>query len=125
MDINHADKASFTAQSEVAYLQYVENEYCGKHRCMQVMKPECFPRNHSFLCAMSPGFSGSSVNLYDLCDNEEGYLTSFIVAEMTPGHSHYAPCLLTAARFCFDSPLELTNNWRQLIQISMITTLTK
>jgi len=34
MDINPEDETSYTTQYQEAFLRYVENEYCAKHRCV-------------------------------------------------------------------------------------------
>jgi len=34
MDINPEDEISYTTQYQEAFLMYVENEYCAKHRCV-------------------------------------------------------------------------------------------
>jgi len=36
MDINPEDETSYTTQYKEAFLKYVENEYCAKHRVVTV-----------------------------------------------------------------------------------------
>jgi hypothetical protein len=38
MDINPEDETSYTTQYQEAFLKYVENEYCAKHRRVPVIK---------------------------------------------------------------------------------------
>jgi predicted RNase H-like nuclease len=40
MDLNPEDETSYTAQYQQAFLKYVENEYCAKHRHVLVSKLE-------------------------------------------------------------------------------------
>jgi len=42
MDINPKDETSYTTQYQEAYLNYMENEYCAKHRCVTVNKLETY-----------------------------------------------------------------------------------
>jgi hypothetical protein len=46
MDINPEDETSYTTQYKVAFLKYVENEYCAKHRRIPVNKPENIPSSN-------------------------------------------------------------------------------
>jgi hypothetical protein len=49
MDINPEDEISYTTQYQVAFLKYVKNEYCTKHRGMPVNKHQGLPSsNHIF-----------------------------------------------------------------------------
>jgi hypothetical protein len=43
MDINPEDEISYTTQYQEAFLKYVENEYCAKHRHVPVNKLETVP----------------------------------------------------------------------------------
>jgi len=43
MDINPEDETSNTTPYKEAFLKYVENEYCAKHRRVPVNKPENVP----------------------------------------------------------------------------------
>jgi len=40
MDIHPEDETSYTTQYQEAFLKYVENEYCAKHRRLLVIKPD-------------------------------------------------------------------------------------
>jgi len=43
MDINPEDETFYITQYQEAFLKYVENEYCAKHRRMPVNKYQCLP----------------------------------------------------------------------------------
>jgi hypothetical protein len=40
MDINAEDETSCTTQYEEAFLKYMDNDYCAKHRCVPVNELE-------------------------------------------------------------------------------------
>jgi len=48
MAIHPEDKTSYTTQYLVAFLKYVANEYCAKHRRLSVIKPKNIPLNNLF-----------------------------------------------------------------------------
>jgi hypothetical protein len=37
MDIHPEGETSYTTQNQEAFLKYVENEYCAKHRCLPII----------------------------------------------------------------------------------------
>jgi len=106
MDINPEGEASYTIQYQEAFLMYVENEYCSKHRCVPVNKPKSVQTNNLFHCAMASGSGQSSCDLYDLDSDDAEYLMPNDVAEMTPGWSDFAAHQLTATRLILKSPPE-------------------
>jgi len=53
MDINPEDQTSHTNQYQEAFLKYVENEYCAKHRRVSVIEPEKVPNPNSISSAMA------------------------------------------------------------------------
>jgi len=53
MDINPEDETSYTTQYWEAFLKYVENEYCAKHRRLPVIKLENTPNNNFSSSAMA------------------------------------------------------------------------
>jgi len=113
IDINPEDVTSYTTQSQQAGLKYVENEYCAKDRPVPVKKRENLPR-----CNLNPsetvsGSCQSCFDPYDLCRDDEEYLTPKNMAETTPGQSDLATCILTAARLYSNSPPEAPKNWGQ------------
>jgi len=55
MDINPDDKTSYTTLNQEAFLKYVENEYCAKHRCVPVNKLETVPSNNLVPSATASG----------------------------------------------------------------------
>ena len=59
-------------------------------------------------------FYQSSFDPYDLCSDDEEYLTPNNVPETTPGRSDRAACLLTAARLSVNSPPEAPKNWGKI-----------
>jgi len=90
MDINPEDETSYTTQYQEAFLKYVENEYCAKHRCMPVNKLQCLPSSNHISSATASRSSQSSFDLYDLSSDDEKYLTPNNVAETTPGRRDHA-----------------------------------
>jgi len=114
MDINPEDETSYTTQYQQAFLKYVENEYCTKHRRLPVIKPETIPNTNLVSSAVASRSGQSSYDPYDLSRNDEEYLMPNTVAEMTPGRSDHAARLLTATRLYLNSPLELPQNWGQI-----------
>jgi len=125
MDINPEDETSYSTQYQEAFLKYVENEYCAKHRHLIVTKPESILNNNLVSSAMASRSGQTSYDPYDSSSNDGEYLMPNNVAKMTPGWSNCAARPLTAARLYLNSPPELTQNGGKLIRILMITTLTK
>jgi len=114
MDINPEDETSYTTQYQEAFLKYVENEYCTKHRCVPVNKLETVPNSNLFPSATASGSYQSCFDPYDLSSDDEEYLTPNNVPETTPGRSDRAARLLTAARLFLNSPPEAPKNWGQI-----------
>jgi len=114
MDINPDDETSYITQSQEAILKCVENEYCAKHRCVPVNKPESIPSNNLIPSATASGSGQSSFDSYHLSNDDEEYLTLNNVAETTPRRSNHAARLLTAARLHLNSPPEAPKNWGQI-----------
>jgi hypothetical protein len=102
-DINPEDATSFTTQYQEAFLKYVENEYCAKHRCMPVIKLESVAKIYLVLSAIASGFRQSSFDPYDFSSDDEEYLMPYNVAETPPGQSNPALCLITTARLDLNS----------------------
>ena len=46
MDINPEHEKSDTTQYQDPFLMYVMNEFCAKHRCVPVIKPDSIPSNN-------------------------------------------------------------------------------
>jgi len=55
MDITAEDKTFYTTQCQEAFLKYVENEYCAKHRCVPVNNIETSPSSILIPSAMVSG----------------------------------------------------------------------
>ena len=90
IDINPEDETSSTTQYQEAFLKYVDNEYCAKHRQLSVTKHEKLLSN-DFIHSAMPSQSGqSSFDPYDLSSGDEEYLTPENLAETTPGQSDCA-----------------------------------
>jgi len=114
MAINPEDETSYTTRYEEAFLKYVENEYCAKHRRVPVKELERVLSSTLVASATASRSSQSSIDPYDLSSDDEEYLTPNNVAEMTPRRSDRADCLLSAARLYLNSPPEAPKNWGQI-----------
>jgi len=114
VDIHPEDETSYTAQYQKAFLIYVENEYCAKHRCVPVNKLKCLPSSKLTLCATASGSCQLSFDPYDLSSGDEEYLTPDNVAEMTLRWSGRAARSLTTARLYLNSPPEVPKDWGQI-----------
>jgi hypothetical protein len=90
MDINPEDETSYTTQYQEAFLKYLENEYCAKHRRLSVTKLETIPYNNLSSSAIASRSSQSSYDPYDLPSDDYEYLMLNNVAETTPGRSDHA-----------------------------------
>jgi len=113
MDINPEDETSHTTQYQEAFLKYVENEYCAKHRHVPVNKLETVPSCNLVPSATASGSDQTSFDPYDLSSDDEEYLTPYNVAETTPGRSDRAARVLTATRFYLNSPPQAPKHWGQ------------
>jgi len=71
IDINPEDETSYTTQYQEAFLKYVENEYCAKHRRVPVKKHESFPSSNLIHSATASGSCHSSFDPYDLSRDDE------------------------------------------------------
>jgi len=103
MDINPEDETSNTTQYQEAFVKYVENECCAKHRRVPVNKPESLQSSKLVLSATASGSFQSSLDPYELSSNDAEYLTPNNVAEMTPGRSDRTAHLSIAARLYSNS----------------------
>jgi hypothetical protein len=111
MDFNPEDETSHTTQYYEPSLKYGENEYCVKHRRVWVYQLESLLSSNPIPSAKASGFCQLSFDLYDLTSDNEKYSAPSNVAEMTPGRSHHAACLLTTPRLYLNSPPETPKNW--------------
>jgi len=114
MDINPENRTAYSTQYQEAFLKYVENEYCAKHRRLLVIEPENVPNNNLFSSGMACWSGQSSQDPYDLSSDNAEYIMPNNVAEMMPGRSDRAACLLTAARLYLNSSPDLLQNWGQI-----------
>jgi hypothetical protein len=85
MDINPKDETSYTTPYQVAFLQYVDNEYCAKHQCVPVNKLGTIRTSNLVHSARASGSNRSSFDPYDSSSDDEEYIMPINVAEMTPG----------------------------------------
>jgi len=113
LEINPVDETSHTTQYQEVCLKYAENEYCAKHRCLDVIKPKSVPSNNLFSSAMVWKSAESSYNHNDLSSDDEEYLMPKNVAETTPRWSDRTARVLKAARLHLNSPPESPPNWAQ------------
>jgi len=114
MDINPEDETFYTTQNQEAFLKYVGNEYCAKHRRVPVNKLKTVPSSNLVRSTTASGLYQSSFDPYDLSSDDEEYWTPDNVGETTPGWSDRATPILTAARLYLNSPPESPKNWRQI-----------
>jgi hypothetical protein len=115
MHINPEDMTSYTTQYKVAFLIYMDNEYCAKLRRRPVIKHECLSRSNLVPRATASGACQSSLDPYNLsCDNEQ-YVMLNNVAKTIPRQRDRAPCLLTAARLHLNLPPDAPTNWGPII----------
>jgi hypothetical protein len=114
MDINPADETSHSTEYQEAFLKYEDNEYCAKHRCVPVNKPQSILSSNCIPSATASGSCQSSSHLYDLSSDDEEYFRPNNEAEMTPGLRDCAANFLTAAQLYFNSPSEASKTWGQI-----------
>jgi len=93
----------------------MENEYCARYPSVPVKKHKRLPRSNPIPSAMALGSCQSSFDSYDMSsDDVKEYTTPNTVAEKTPGRSHHAARLLTAARLNLNSLPDAPLNWGQI-----------
>jgi len=114
MDSNPEDETSYTTQYQEAFLKYVENENWAKHRRAPVNELETVPRNNLLPSATTSGSCQSSFDPYHLSSSDGECLMPNNVAEMTPGRSDPAACVLTTASLYLNWPPDAPNNWGQI-----------
>jgi len=73
MDINPVDETFSTTQFQEAFLKYVENEYCAKHRRMPVNKPQSLLSSNHISAATASQSCQSSFNPSNLSSDDEEY----------------------------------------------------
>jgi hypothetical protein len=114
MDINPEDETSYTTQYQEAFLKYVENEYCTKHRRVLVDKLDTVPSINLIPSATASGSYQSSFDPYYSSSDDEEYIKPNNMAETTPGRSDCASCILTSFRLYLNSHPEEPKNWGQI-----------
>jgi len=103
MDIQPENMTSYTTHYQEVSLNYKENEYCAKHRCLPVTKPESVVSNNPLFTVMATRSGKSSYDRYDLSGVDEELTMQGNMAETTPGRSNPAAHLVTAARLNLNS----------------------
>jgi hypothetical protein len=73
MVINPEDETSYTTQYQEAFLKYVENQYCAKHRRVLVNILETVPSSNLVPSATASGSYQSSLDPYDVSRDDEQY----------------------------------------------------
>jgi len=109
--IDPEDETMYTTQYQEAVLKYMENESSAKQRRVPVNKQESSMSNNLTHSEKVLGSCRSSFDPYDLCSDDEEYLTPNNVAERTPGWSDCAAHLSTAARLHLNWLPEAPQNW--------------
>jgi len=90
MDINREDVTTNTTHYQVAYMTYVENEFCARHWHLPIIKPECVLSNNCFSSAIASRSGQLSYDSYDLSSDDKQYLMPNELAGRTPGPSNHA-----------------------------------
>jgi len=114
MGINPENETAHTTQYQEAFLKYVENKYCAKHKRLPVTESDKTLNNNLSTFEIACRSAQSSHNPYDLCSGSDEYLMRTNVTKTTPGRSDHSTHLLTAARFNLNSPAEVPQNWGQI-----------
>jgi len=102
MDIVPEDDTAHTTRYPEAFLKYVENEYCTKHRRFPMIKPESIPSNNLFPPPMASRSHQSSYDPYDLSSNNEEYLKPKDDAETTRRWSDLRSMLIDSHKALFE-----------------------
>jgi len=111
MDINSEDETSYSTLYLQAFLNYVENEYCAKHRQMYLIRHDHVLGSNLFPSPKASGFRQSSLDPYYLSHYDEKYLTHKWVAETTPAWSDRTSHLLTDLRLYSNSLPDAITIW--------------
>jgi len=114
IDCNPEDETFYTTQYQEAFLKYVENEYSAKTLHVPVNHPESVPSSNLIPSATALGSGQSSLDPYDSSSNDEEYVTSNDVAEMSPRRSDHASRLWSSARRDLNSPPGAPKNGGQM-----------
>jgi len=116
MDLNPEDKTSYTTQHQEAFLMYVENLDCTKHRWLSIIEYKIIPTNILFPSTIASASGQSSFVPYDWSSNNKEYIKPQNVAEITTSQCDCAVHLAIAGRLHLYSPHRSPNNWGQLKQ---------
>ena len=105
---------SYTTQYLSAFLQYVEDEYCAKHRRVPVNITGSIPSSNFVPSVTTLGSCQSPFDPYDVCSDADKYVMPNNVAETTPGQSNCAAHLQTATRLYCNAPPKAPKDWGQI-----------
>jgi len=97
------DETSYTTLYQEAFLKYVENEYCAKHRCVPVIQSQSKQIYNLFPSSTASGSGQPFFNSSFSSSDYQVYLKPNNVAETTAGRSDRAAHLLTAPRLHLNS----------------------
>jgi len=115
-DINLEDETSYSTQNHEALLKNVENEYCGKHRCLHIIKRDSVQSNHLIPSPMPSGCGQASFDPNDLSSSNEEYIKpQNAAANLHPEKKNYrAERLTNAASLLWNVPPGSQKQWRQI-----------
>jgi hypothetical protein len=106
MHINSKAMTLYTTIYHEAFLNYVENEYCAKHRHLPVIKPQRVLSSNLFPSAMAARSSQFSFSPLNLSSNDKEQVMLTAVADTVPKGSDRAASIVTAARLCLNTAVE-------------------
>jgi hypothetical protein len=107
MDINSDGKTYYISQYHHSYRKYVENQECGLHGSLPLIKPESIPSNNPFSCAMSLTLGQSCCDQYDLSSDDAEYSVLHSMTEMMLCRSNHIAHIWLTARLYLNSLSEL------------------
>jgi len=103
IDINSQGETSYTIKYKEAFLNWMENEYCAKHRYLPVIELEQVLSKNLFPSAKACGCSESPFETYYSSSDNAEYPLPEDVTEMTPARSDCIAYLLPIAWLCLNS----------------------
>jgi len=71
MDINPENEDFYTTQCQEAFLNYVENKYYPKQRCLLIINPITIPSNNLFFTTVARSSGQESYDAYDLSSRDK------------------------------------------------------
>jgi len=104
----------YTTKYHEAFLKYVENRFCTKHRGVLVNTHESLPRSYRIPSRKVLGSCQSSFDPCDVSRDDEEYLSPNNAAVTKPGKRYRAARVLTAVRLYLNSLPEAPKNRGQI-----------